>query len=381
MDFYKNFDDCLVEVIDSIKRLLFSRHEDIFDRLDFDNDAIYLEPLLYTYVSQEDNKWLDCIVYGYEKNKKAIINVFSNSEGVIYLPQVGYLKTNEPNRTIVLETKNNMPQLQLNGKLIDHEFEPVLLLVEGIELVKYQHPLLAKAFTDQGTKESDIVIEDVYKTHVDHFNKGLKITQKCNPDHFNLLKKNIKKVMLFSSEKQNSFAVISAHNMIFLNVKIGDTEIYFAEHICHEGAHVTFNTLTYETKYTLFKVPFNSNFGEITDFSGDHSTIYLRFHGLFTYFEETKFLEIYMNTKNISHKNAHEAKGRFALNLMRFKISIDMFNSAKNLLNKDGMKWLQLFQEHYFRIEKAYGYMSDNYKLDEQPYDFDINIFKKYNPL
>ena len=67
--FYNDFDNCQGKVIDSLKMLLYQRHEDIFERLDFDDDEIFLEPLLYSYIMQQDDTWLDSIIYGYEKNR------------------------------------------------------------------------------------------------------------------------------------------------------------------------------------------------------------------------------------------------------------------------------------------------------------------------
>jgi len=381
MDYPDDFDACLANMIDSIKQLLFSRHNDIFERLDFDNDSIYLEPLLYTYVNQKDSKWLDCIIYGYEKEKKQSIEVFSNDRGIIYVPQIGYFKTNHPSKTIILETKNNKIILKLEGEKIDYDFEPILFLFNGMELVKSQHPLLEEVFTCQIQRDSYIYIEDVYKTHVDSLNKGLAIIEACNPNHYKLLLKNLKKIMLFSAQKPNSFAVLKAHNMIFLNVNKWNTEMFFADHVSHEGAHITFFTFTYESKYQLFKCDPHTLFSEVTGNAWEHSTIYLRFHGLFTYYEITKGLEVYINNKSNPQRNLHEAKGRQAFHLKRFKLSIDPFEESIDIFSSEGIKWFEMFKEHYFRLEHEYGEILNDFNLNEQPYDFNSEIFEKQNSL
>ena len=208
MNYYEDFDNCLSHVILSLKKLLYSRHEDIFERIDFYDDSIYQEPLLFTYVHQSDDKWIDSIIYGYESKKKEVIEVFSNESGVIYVPKVGYFLTDKISAKIFLHTTNNGGiKLKIDGVDLDYVFEPLIFLKNNIEIVKHHHPLLNLVFTDQGKNVADIRIDNIYKQHIESFNKGMAIIQEHNSEHYSLLKKNLKKVMLFSSEKQNSCVV------------------------------------------------------------------------------------------------------------------------------------------------------------------------------
>ena len=384
MNYYADFDNCLGKVIDSLKKLLYKRHADIFERLDFYDDGIYQEPLLYTYINQQDPKWLDCIIYGYEKEKKEKIEVFSNSRGIIYIPRIGYFRTTACDRAIILETKGNEIQLMLDGKRLNYQYEPVLYAAHGIEIVKYQHPLLENVFTGQGTAPSDVIIEDVYKAHTGSFNKGLAIIEACNPAHFQVLLRVLKKVMLFTSERQNSFAVMTAHNMIFLNVNDWDDEIFFADHISHEGAHVNFFTLTYESKYELFKCHFNTPLENLLSGYGRHHSVYLCFHGLFTFVEITKCLgqclEKHPENGAFSARQIHDINGRFIFHMQRYKTAIGLFESL-DILKQDGLEWFSLFKEHYHRLEEKYNKLAPLYSLKGQPYDFNSKIFAEMNAL
>ncbi len=380
MEFYIDFDKYLGSVIDSIKQLLYSRNADIFNRLDFDDDSIYLEPLLYTYVNQEDDKWLDCIIYGYEKEKKKSIDVFSNAEGVIYIPQIGYFKTGIPAATLILESNDNGIILLYDEKKTEYVFEPVLLLDNGMELVKYQHPLLEVVFTEQVPKEAKIDIEGIYKIHLNNLNKGLAIIAENNPENYTLLLKNVKKVMLFNAAQPNSFAVMKAHNMIFLNVNVWDSEMFFADHISHEGGHVIFNTLTYESKFEMFNCHHNTNFSEVTGVEREHSSVYLRFHALFSYLEITKCIESCINNNALSKRNVHEAKGRYVFHVFRFKLAIESFEKI-NVFKEEGLAWFNFFKKHYRTLEEKYNELETMYVLDDQPYDFNSSIFEKRNPL
>ena len=60
-------------MIENIKMLLYKADEDIFETLDFENDSIYQEPLLYAYFNDKNNKiQLDQILYGYIELSKRI---------------------------------------------------------------------------------------------------------------------------------------------------------------------------------------------------------------------------------------------------------------------------------------------------------------------
>lgn len=374
------FDNDLSNVIDSMKKMLFNRHNDIFDRLDFENDMIFLEPLLYSYVYQTNDKWLDSIIYGYEKIKKPSIEIFSNSEGIIYMPQEGYFKTNYPNQAFVLITNYNQKDILLNEKKIDYVFEPLLFLDNGMELVKYQHPLFDPIFHDIVKEALEIVIEDVYKTHTENLNKGLKIIEECNNDFYKLLKKNLKKIMLFSGEKPNSFAVMTAHNMIFLNMNNWDNEIFFADHVSHEGGHVIFNTVTYESKYQLFNYHHNISFSEVTNSITQHGTLYLRFHAFYSYVQIIKSLSVFLFNEKNNEILLHEAKGRFIFHMGNFKRSLDLFE-IKDLFKPEGRKWFDSFKRYFYSLELKYNELKPMYDLSFQPYDFNSIIFEKQNPL
>lgn len=380
MNFYDDFDTQSAAMIDSIKGILYERHSDIFDRLDFYDDKIYQEPLLYAYLNQENEKWLDSIIYGYENVKKAKIEVFSNAEGVIFLPQIGYFKTDKFESTITLTIKDGQCYFELGGKEVKYSFEPLCMLAFGIELQKYQHPLLESLFRSYNLLSSDFVVNDVFVPHINHINSALSIIKEHNENHFNLIQKTLKRVMLFTATEPNSFATLVAHNMVFLNVNSWDNEMFFVDHLSHEGAHVTFNTITFESKVRLFKVHHNTDFSEVTGDSNEQSSLYLRFHGLFTFYEITKSLRSCMLSTELSEEHIHEAKGRFAFQLRRFKNSLIRFEKL-DVFEKEGRSMFDFFATYYKGLETEYGQMINNYDLLMPSYDFNCKAFKEKNPI
>lgn len=378
MDFYKNFDSCQGSVIDSLKMLLYQRHEDIFERIDFEDDTVYLEPLLYAYIMQEQDIWLDSIIYGYERNPKSKIQVFTNNKGVIYIPQIGYFYTNEINKKLFLESKDDIFYITDDKEVqVSNSFDPILYLDEEIEIIKSNHPLLTKLFLDKNDEIVEVEIERTYIKHIDHFNKSLQLIKKHSPEYFNLIKQTIKKVVIYDGEP-NSFATIQAHNMIFLNAHEGNEEAFFLDHILHESAHVVFNTLTYESKFNLFTYPFNTKFSQITNNLNEHGDLYSRFHGLFTFIIINTCLETIIDKKCLQGNQNEELIGRFSINMKRFEIGINMFN-IPNILTEEGQKWYTLFVITFNSIYKRKKELINSVDTSNQPYVFSFDLFRKVN--
>lgn len=377
--FYNDFDNCQGKVIDSLKMLLYQRHEDIFERIDFNNDNIFLEPLLYSYIMQPDAQWLDSIIYGYEKNKKEKIDVFTNGKGIIYIPQVGYFKTNVGNKKLSLtKPQNDFILTDENENIIDFKFEPIFYLDENIELVKTQHPLLKPLFLNENNIFVDVEIDEIFPKHIMHFNKALYVIKENYKDYFGLIKKSVKKVMIYEGDPY-SFASIQAHNMIFLNANDNNDEIFFLDHILHEGAHSIFNTLTYDSKIDLFKVPFKTDLASITKDVEDHGELYSRFHGLFTQSNINLCMEICINKKIFKGKQHKELLGRFSSNMKRFNSGIIKFD-IPDLYNKDGEKWYSFFSKRYSDLYRRNKELINLFDVSNQPYVFSYEIFDKTNP-
>ena len=378
MNFYNDFDNCQCNVIDSLKLLLYRRHENIFDRIDFNNDSIYLEPLLYSYVTQQDNNWLDSIIYGYEKTPKERIMVFSNKKGIIYIPNIGYFNTNRLSQTLFLETHNKIFSIKDDdNKDVEFEFEPLFFLNENIELVKTQHPLFESLFKNSTEVIVDVNIEETFSQHIDHFNIALTAIKENAFDYYNLIKKCVKKVMIYDGEPY-SFAAIQAHNMIFLNANSENDEIFFLDHILHEGAHVIFNTLTYNSKIELFTVPFKTLLSTITQDETDHGELYGRFHGMFTQSNINPCMETCIDKNVFSGRQHRELMGRFSSNMKRFKSGIDKFN-IPHLYKKEGAIWYNFFTNRYTELYNRKKDLINFFDVSTQPYVFSYKIFDETN--
>lgn len=379
MNFYNDFDNCQGSVIDSLKLLLYKRNEGIFERIDFEDDSIYQEPLLYSYVTQQDDIWLDSIIYGYEKKPKEKIIVFSNKKGIVYIPNVGYFYTDRIAQKLFLEKMDGIFLIKDQQNLeVPYRYEALFFLDENIELVKTQHPLFESLFRNNLDIIVDVDIDETHSKHINHINIALQIIKEYNPDYFGLIKKAIKKVMIYEGEPY-SFAAIQAHNMIFLNAHDENDEVFFLDHILHEGAHVIFNALTYNSKIELFTVPFKTNLSEITKEKGDHGELYGRFHGMFTQANINLCLETCISKNVFIGKKNKELLGRFSSNMKRFKAGVNKFN-IPTLYKEEGKKWYNFFSLRYNDIYIRNEKLIDSFDVSNQPYVFSYEIFNETNP-
>lgn len=380
MKYHKSFDRHLTILIDSIKALLYHRQSDVFERIDFDNDSIYLEPLLYTYLNQANDKWMSGLLYGYSNDKSIKADVCSNRAGIIYIPQVGYFKTSLPNTWFSIGQANHQYQLDVEGTPVDYSFEPLCILDFGIELQKHQHPLIEDFLLSTHSPVMNFAPENFCEAHIPYLNNALQLLAVSNPKHFALLVKTLKRIALFTETALNSFAALEIHNMIFLNANSWDMEMFYVDHLSHEGAHITFNTLTYESKFSLFKQHYNTAFSQITGDSADHGSLYLSFHGLFTFVEILESLKSCMLNEALSPEVIHEAKGRFAFQLQRFKNSLNTFLEL-DIVEGEGQQWLDFFLRKYRIIDNEYGHLPKEYTLLMPSYDFNAPAFERNNPL
>ena len=379
MDYFKNFDDKQGNVIDSLKMLLYQRHSDIFERLDFENDSIYLEPLLYSYVTQDDEIWLDSIIYGYEKNPKSIIPIYTNKKGIVYIPKIGYFRTTRISEQLFLEKSNGNYQIKdANNSIISYNFEPIIFLNEEIELVKTQHPLFENLFLNNKNIVVDVDIDNCFHKHLDHFNNALQVIKDNYFEYFNLIKKAVNKVMIYDGEPY-SFAAIQAHNMIFLNAHDENDEIFFLDHILHEGAHVIFNTLTYDSKIDLFTFPFKTDLSVVTKDPNEHGELYGRFHGMFTQSNINPCMEICIDRNVFTGKQHRELLGRFSSNMTRFKAGVDKFN-IPYLYKEEGENWYEFFNKRYNELYIRKSKLVNSFDISNQPYVFSYEIFDRTNP-
>ena len=116
-----------VKIIEILQILLYKENPSLLEKINFEDDNIFLEPLLFAYFnSKKDNfftkEMLTEIMQGYfVENEPLLLKESLNYDEIAYIPNLGYFDK--------------------KGNKIDD-----ILKIDAFEIVKINHPLLEKYF-------------------------------------------------------------------------------------------------------------------------------------------------------------------------------------------------------------------------------------------
>jgi hypothetical protein len=385
-------------IIDNIKILIYKENPTLFELLDFKNENLFKEPLLFAYFNaKEKSSTLEQILFGYivDESSPPHISVYSDENGRIYLPHYGWLLTKKINKKFDLQTINNEIKLLLNNEDANFIFDKIRFIKKSsFELVHYQHPLFTSHYYDVKGRIVAVEVENITRDNIEHLNNAIKILAKVAPSYYKELSAVICKMVIFNDPtlKRNSFATLSVHGCLFFNAYQADyNEIFFIEDIAHQGAHVIFNTIASNNKKKYFKVDSETY---LTDkgFIGwmmnrfEKRTLFVLMHALHTYYAILICLDGYLDVEIDSTNKRYEALGRLGHTIHKFKFDLKIIDrkdkEGNNLyLAYRGIELLDLYKETYKKIVKKRGRQTASLKFGNQPYNFTYSKFVELNPF
>ncbi|QDW19718.1 hypothetical protein [Flavobacterium sp. KBS0721] len=372
-----NIQSCQTEIINTIKLLIYKENPSLLEKIDFDDDTLFLEPLLFFYFNQKvdfllPDGLLPELIQGYFLNKYELnINHSFYKNEITYLPKLGYFKKNETT------------------------FSDPIYLIENtdIEVLKYSGNLLRNIFTDISgnlISDCDIILDiTLFEKNIAYLTNAVTFIKENSNDHFQLIEKCCKKILLFKSEptNTNSFASIKAHGIAFLNVYQDEyDEVFFIDDIAHQTGHIILTTLFYNRK-TIFKINEEQDVEDILKLK-DHRTIYILLHALYTYYTTFLCLDNCLKNNKFNKQQEKEAIGRigFYLNKCYFDLNrfekINLFyKGIDNVLTEDGKEIYNLITRKYLEISQKWQSTTNNFDYSNQPYNFTFKLFDKLNAL
>lgn len=385
-------------ITNNIKTLIYKENPVLFDLLDFEDDKIYQEPLLFAYFNAKEKvNTLDQLLFGYiiEENRPTNLAVYSDENGRVYLPNFGWLHTNIVSKICNLQIKNSTICLQSNNEKVNYTFEKNNFLTNSsFELVHYQHPLLIPHYYDAKGSVISVEVENVSKNNIEHLNNAIKTLYTVAPDFYAMLSEVLSKMVIFNDAtlKRNSFASLSVHGCIFFNSFQKDyNEVFFIEDIAHQGVHVVFNALAASNKELYFKVDSETH---LTD-KGiigwmmnrfEKRTLFILMHALHTYYAILICLDAFLDLENINKNKKHEALGRFGYTIGKLKFDLKIIDrkgkDGNNLyLTEKGSELLEMYKTTYSLMLGKRGNEIQSFRFINQPYNFTYSKFVKLNPL
>ncbi|PCI93396.1 MAG: hypothetical protein COB15_16475 [Flavobacteriales bacterium] len=384
--------------IHDIKILLYKENENIFDVLDFEDDNIYLEPLLYVYFAGEklDETNLDTILYGYIKPAKRPkqISVKSDNFGRIYLPNLGWIHTENKECYFVIISdlvSANGFFLVAHGEQVNLNFEP-LELIKGtaIELIKYPIPALNQFYFNPEKERVIVEIEHISKIKLQQLTKSWNLIERLVPDHFQLIISAITKNVVFNIDAvhRNSFASERSNGLVFFNAYQKEyNEVFFIDDIAHQTGHA----ILYSVMYNLadfFIIDPTTALESLKLSNGENELRDARvlLHSLYTYYTVIICLDACLDANIFKNEKRHEILARiyFYLSKCRHDLSVienNEFWRKNKLFTEKGKSIYNVIKEQYCKTFDKWMPAIQDFDMSNQPYNFTYSKFVELNPL
>jgi hypothetical protein len=373
------------ELANTIRRLLYRVRPDLVRLLDFYDDDIFLEPLLFAYFNAKSTDIpLEQLLYGYiaDELKPKTIPIRTDGRGTAYLPNVGYSLTGLAHQALSLRWSGTTASLSpfLHDEPVAFSFEPIRM-VRGtaIEICRDTHPLFDRFYAPDGANSS-LAVEaiDVAREHTQDLDKAFRIISRFHPEYYKQIRSVVRKIVLFAGEEPQSFATIAAHGVVFLNAMEALDEVFFVEDLLHQCGHVVCTAITlHQDQYFLINTTIALS--QLPDGAQDSRTVYETFHGVFTETHMSICLNSCYEAREFQGRQHHELSGRLALILIRFATDLRHL-SRHELFTDKGLSLYASFRETFERIARERTDLVRALDLSNQPYAFSYEKFCERNP-
>lgn len=376
---------------DIIKVALYQQDETIFERLDFENDALYMEPMLFGYCTQKDQRpMLPQVLFGNYAPEQRPTNftVYTNRQGVIYLPQYGAFQTTFPStalQAIYTPTTDQIvfskDQTPIDAELTPLRYLPQLPKAELTHSVDVYSEALFYVWARVPKEHVDALLTqqavdlDTYQPALE---QALEWLRTYFPEEFELYRLTTRKIVLFSSPLLRNFASREMHGTVYLNVNEHSNATFFLEELIHQCSHTVFNAMTHDAK-RLFLVDHNRSVGEFNG-TGDARTLYGALHGIYTTGKIVDlFIKLLKAQPNIDPELLHELCGRVAINKNRHNIGLEKVD-LDTVFTKEGKA---LFCHYYQQLDDniQQNPVFFEYNMTQHPIVFSYQQFKLDNPI
>ena len=367
----------ITELTNTTKLLIYKENPTLVEKVDFENDNIFLEPLLFAYFNSKKHnlfvtEMLTEIMQGCFVEKEHLqIEHSYNKEGIAYIPNVGYFNNEKEKVDDVCIIKNSSIELLIHPTIhLKHIF---------------------KDFNEVNIDESKIEIsKTLCNKYENALSNALLYIKTSNKTHFELIEQCCKKIVLFKTNPKNtnSFATINAHGIAFFNVYQEDyDEVFFVDDIAHQTGHVIMTTILFERK-NYFIIDENLNISTITKNKSEYRNFYILFHALYTYYTTVLCLDACIENNCFNKRQTHEANARIGFylikyksDLLNFKKVVQHYKSIENVLTDEGISLFQMIANKYIETAKKYDATVSKFDYKNQPYNFTYNYFIKKNPI
>lgn len=346
------------KIIENIQILLYKENPLLLEKLNFEDEKIFSEPLLFAYFnSKKQNSFsqeiLEEVMQGYFTHKENLkIEHSYNKNSIAYLPNVGYYNKNKE-RT-----------------------EPILD-IEGLEIVKELHPLLHSylfEFYKGHIINPNPEYISVWENHIVTLENALKLLKEHTPDYFKEFQSANKKIFIHNNPKILNFTSIETLGMLYFYATPSATLMYFVEELIHQGAHNILYHITFDKK-DFFKIDApNIIMRDLTKHEWDYRDVYGAFHGVYTVYKRLECYDVLLQKKAMEGRDKHELLGRLADQFSRFHTGLELLNLDEVYTEKGKEFYLDL-DNKCENILNKYSRLEEEFDLTNRDLDFRYEDF------
>ena len=365
----------------TMQKLVEISRPDLFELLTACDNEPFLEPFAFLSFSVgQPTANLDQVFAGYlaSSGSPLRLTVSTERDGSFYVPNLGYFNTDQTDSHLELLVPSIF--LASDGNPVQYRLEPIVKWSDtSMELVQHSIALLSHCFVGLEGHRVSVDIDEAVADHSPHLAKALTVISEIWPSLYQAMTGVVRKLVLFRAEGINSFATTAAHGAAFINMALGDNEVFLVEDLAHQCGHVIFSAASSEAGESFVVAP-STPIGEFNGQPNDARSVYVVLHGVFTEALMAKCLDACLTETVFDDDREHELQGRLAFILRRF--TADLRNiSRSGILSSQGEELLYPIYQVWKEIMSRRQATADAFNLSSQGYNFCYQSFAQHNPI
>lgn len=377
--------DGQVGLANGIRRMVYWTSPELFAALAAEDDAPFLEPLLFAAFAAGDAKdVVPGLLVGYlpEHGRPSACTVHSDARGRVYIPGIGTFATSRPDSTLLLHPQGPPRNwhLRWHGEPASRAYSPERHVGSTtVRLLHAHHPLLNRLYVDEANHGVD-VREPPADRYAVPLENALDAVGRAFPRYHEALLHVTRGIVCFSGDEPNSFAAMGAYGVAFFNLghlRGGDAEVFCVEDLAHQCGHIVFSAMA-QGGEGYFVVDPSTRLRDVVEDVNDDRSLYVTLHGVFTEAVMSVVLKRCLEDGGYDPARARELRGRLAFILHRFLLDLRNLD-VDSVFTPTGRALLESLHDVFDAVRDDAAEAIRGLDLSGQPYVFDFGRFSEAN--